>query len=108
MKLTILISATILALSVIVPVTRADDASPASPAATPDIQAKLQAVTKERFSVCADKKAGDPCTFNSARGDSIEGACQKVRHGKLICARNARPKKQATPKRTPAPAKSGA
>jgi len=37
-----------------------------------------------RVQACADKSAGDPCSF-TRKGADVDGTCKAKRHGKLIC-----------------------
>ncbi len=37
-----------------------------------------------RVQACADKSAGDPCSF-TRKGAEVDGTCKAKRHGKLIC-----------------------
>jgi len=39
---------------------------------------------QERIQACADKSAGDPCSF-TRKGEDVNGTCSSARHGKLIC-----------------------
>lgn len=37
-----------------------------------------------RMQACADKSAGDPCSY-TAKGENVDGTCGTARRGKLIC-----------------------
>ncbi|HUO05356.1 MAG TPA: hypothetical protein VMU16_09180 [Candidatus Binataceae bacterium] len=96
-KLITLISAGALALMISAPVARAQNAeapapaqSPASaqaPAPGPGGHPAFQQIMKERLAACEKKSEGDACTFTSRDGKSIDGACHKIRNGKVVCLR---------------------
>jgi hypothetical protein len=42
----------------------------------------------ERIQACADKSAGDPCSY-IRKGESVDGTCKSARHAKLFCVASA-------------------
>ena len=39
----------------------------------------------EAFAACENQSEGEPCEFDSPRGDHIEGSCEMPRGDELVC-----------------------
>ena len=96
MKFRIVFTAAFLALMMLAPALRAQDAPAAADANAPaaaapgkagkpmTVHQELMQLRQARISACEKKSAGDPCTFSRV-GAEINGKCEKGSHPQLMC-----------------------
>ncbi|MFZ0890394.1 MAG: hypothetical protein WA005_18290 [Candidatus Binataceae bacterium] len=81
MRSTTLIAMTFLALMMLAPATHAqtNEGSPAGGSS------HRGAMMKAMVEACANKSAGDSCSYPGRDGQTEKGTCKATRRGKLIC-----------------------